>query len=447
MFLCSISFVLFVGCASEPPVPIPGLGELVPVVTQPSDKLEVHLFVDATESMSGFTTSTAAATPYQLLLKALEDGVNSLPDPTKKVLKFKFGKDIVPFPGSLHVTAGKEKSFYNGAGQITLIQNVLQQKYTPSNPESLSVVVTDLFQQDRDTGLLIAALSKNYLSKGLSVALIGVKSEFNGKIFDMNNSTAGVPYIGTRPVYAIVIGSYGNVSHYIEAIKLTNTSLQSSGTKYTIFTPQVFAKPISFLGDCAVRDPASKDAWNLDKVSDNLKPDGLLPGTNICKFLIDPVAQAKFTALIQAPVLLSEDVASYDLQQSEIFVEVQRAIEPPTQTEQENPSPKPPSNLSEPLKDIEISTDFSKDTSNALLLKMTLNFKSQQLAQGSYLVQVFFKPKISNYPMKWDDWSTDNAAVEKSKTQELTSFIKKLYSASIETQKPEARMAFYVTKP
>jgi hypothetical protein len=133
MMLCATSFVFLVGCTPEPPVPTPSLSEVLPVVTQASEKLEVHLFVDATLSMSGFTTTSAAKTPYQLLLKALEDGVNSLPDPTKKVLKYKFGNIVVPFAGSLHVVAGQDKRFYTGAGQTTYIQNTVIQRASLSS--------------------------------------------------------------------------------------------------------------------------------------------------------------------------------------------------------------------------------------------------------------------------------------------------------------------------
>jgi len=116
-----------------------------------------------------------------------------------------------------------------------------------SDPDSLTIIVTDLHELRADDGALLSALSERCLETGRSIGMAAIVSEFSGYIPDIGvNGTAfvwGAPPTGTRdyllefsdylvgvsidaqtrevaprPFYILCIGEQGAVDTYLRAL-------------------------------------------------------------------------------------------------------------------------------------------------------------------------------------------------------------------------------------
>ena len=90
----------------------------------------------------------------------------------------------------------------------------------------LVVIVTDLFQDDSDITLLVNHLKEKYIKKGREVGLFGLRSQFDGTVYDIGigegsslryRSTPGNPET-FRPLYLLVLGRHADISHYFDRL-------------------------------------------------------------------------------------------------------------------------------------------------------------------------------------------------------------------------------------
>jgi hypothetical protein len=200
-----------------PPVEI---GDRLPEV---SDTLSVDVFLDGTLSMKGFTvpgvTSRYVQT-IQLLERAAQKGWDK-----GSVIFYKFGSRIDPIAGRAYLEAAKP-SFYSSPREFqkTYIEKVIDfpRGYVPPaggiitgdnlpNGDNLKVIVTDLFQDSADVALLTKSLKENYLAKNLAVGVLGIKSEFAGKVYDVGPVNYTFDYASGdspekfRPFYVLIL--------------------------------------------------------------------------------------------------------------------------------------------------------------------------------------------------------------------------------------------------
>jgi hypothetical protein len=425
--------------------------------SQPSVK-EVSFFVDATESMAGF----ASASQYQELIRSLENSVTNLPNFANKIDKRKFGShvDKNSFKGRL-IEDLTEISFYTGPDQKTQIQNVLTEQHIPYDREKLAVIITDLLQDQTDLGLVVDKI-KPYLSKGLSVGLIGVNSNFDGKLFDYipNRNEARTPYKGQRPVYALVIGEAVDISEYFDLIKNLSPILKQKG-KFTIFSSQLFKHKIDF--------------WEQNPVnlSNNLINNGRLDNTDINSFdFQDNSSPLSFSVCASKPTALSEDVAGYGESQQggwesqfEPNVTIERYRKTKTgifdSLSQDKPGtsanstklvPNSLPNANEYVK-IQSSKENQKcklpdDISFVVEISSPKSLIFDGDPTGNYLTTITLLPQKENYPQKWDEWSISNQIEQPSRTLNLSPFVKGLYKATIssELNNSERELIFYINK-
>ena len=85
--------------------------------------------------------------------------------------------------------------------------------------------MTDLFQDRRDVNLLVSQLKDKYIKNGLEVGLLGLRSEFNGKVYNLG--TTPILYRSTpdnpetfRPFYLLVLGRHADIAHYFDRFDL-----------------------------------------------------------------------------------------------------------------------------------------------------------------------------------------------------------------------------------
>mgnify|MGYP002624401172 CR=1 FL=1 len=192
----------------------------------PSPKFEganVDIYFDSTESMRGYTTLDADNI-YRTLPYLLHD----IGDSMGEVKFFKFGEKITPLQPHEYKNFTTEEP-YNEI--ITEVHNVIEK----SNPENLSIIITDLFENDADWSIITEKIRKKYFAKNLDVAVIGIKNPFQGKIFDVGLKKASFDYDSGsspekfRPFYLLVLGQSPAIQDFINRFKEKITSENEIG--------------------------------------------------------------------------------------------------------------------------------------------------------------------------------------------------------------------------
>ena len=195
-----------------------------------TEGMAVKVYVDGTASMAGYTNNNAPSV-YKDIVKSLEPLFHARWK-SNKIEFVRFGDSYVPFNGEEFLKFEKE-DFYQD--KDTRLDNVIKD----TDNRNLSIIITDLFQTNQHyTSLSNALESKcfgNQADRGF--AIIGVKSQFKGKIYDIANH-APVEYssedgkVGTyRPLYMLVIGN--DVDVKVFAYELQR---KFSGLKVSLFT-------------------------------------------------------------------------------------------------------------------------------------------------------------------------------------------------------------------
>jgi len=185
--------------------------------------LKVDLFFDATLSMEGFVL-TQSSSYYQQTIPLLERGVI---EGWKggQVSFHKFGDDIAPLTGRKYLDAAK-REFYSDSkyNKKTFIERVIDR----AELDHLTIIVTDLFQDNADVNQLSEKLKQKFIAHGLAIGVLGIRSQYEGTVYDVGADnytfayrTKEKPETG-RPFYLLAFGSHANIAHYFD-------TLQSSG--------------------------------------------------------------------------------------------------------------------------------------------------------------------------------------------------------------------------
>jgi hypothetical protein len=245
IFLVVISLVSLFGCKrrvyDQPPV------DSSNQYPASSSVLNVDVFLDATLSMKGFIVP-GTATYYQQTLPLLESTVGR-GWPGGQAAFYKFGTKIEPLTERKHLDA-VHPEFYADPEYFrkTLIENVIDKAST----DNLTVIVTDLFQDNADVNLLNEKLKGKYLAHNFAIGIVGIKSEFSGSIYDVGTNNYSFEYKGTeperfRPFYLLVMGKHSDVEHYFDT--LLESGLKSFPSKnFVIFSQYLTTSPASFEG-------------------------------------------------------------------------------------------------------------------------------------------------------------------------------------------------------
>ena len=158
----------------------------VPAVVKPEtkaqDKAVVDVYWDATSSMAGYAT-ISNGNLYKNLPDNLEDVASSLGE----VHFFKFGKEITPLQDREH------RNFSNPGYHTELVTSV-HNVVSNADPEHVSVIVTDLYEDAADLGNISKNIREKYFSNHEAVAIIGIRNPFDGTIYDIGLSANKINY-------------------------------------------------------------------------------------------------------------------------------------------------------------------------------------------------------------------------------------------------------------
>lgn len=268
--LCALFMtMLFSGCNPDPEQEESALPAIsFAPVNEEKEQVDTDVYWDATYSMSGYTTIDQN-NAYRSLPDDLDDIGNSMGE----VKFFSFGKDIKPLEGREHRNFANAGT-YNET--ITAVYNVIEKADT----DHLSIVVTDLFESDSDWSNVTKQLKDKYFSKHLTVAVIGIKNPFNGKIFDVGLNAASFEYNSGndpakyRPFYMFIMGSDSDVKKFITSWK--NRYAKSNEVQYLVFSENLMDKAAD-LSNMEIKesDNLFDNSGNLAMSNDTIKEYGI----------------------------------------------------------------------------------------------------------------------------------------------------------------------------
>lgn len=179
------------------------------------EQIDIDIYLDATTSMEGFAINDLSV--YSQFLDQLE--ASALTTWKKADTRFyRFGQAIQPVERNRFLSAKSDHSFYHEKGIFlqTYIDSVVQR----TDSKRLSVVITDLFQNEGDVNTMATQFKEKCFSQGVEVGIIGAKSEFSGTVFDVPSFPKGFPLTtNERPFYAIIFGNKYNMELMFDALK------------------------------------------------------------------------------------------------------------------------------------------------------------------------------------------------------------------------------------
>jgi len=179
-----------------------------PVAAVPA-RLDADIYIDGTYSMSGYVKGNTN-TAYMNAVKALESTIKSNWK-DESVSFIKFGDSNKALTREQFLAFEKVDFYQEKDTSLQKVVNSLDDK-------KLSVIVTDLFQTNQDIESVGYALKEKCFTKeGKAVGIIGVKSQFDGVIYDIGRNLSSQEYKSTgdassyRPFYMVLIGNEKDV--------------------------------------------------------------------------------------------------------------------------------------------------------------------------------------------------------------------------------------------
>lgn len=183
-----------------------------------SPNIAADFYLDGTLSMQGFIVD-GELTNYQQTIAILE---RPLIETGGKSGFFKFGTIIQPLPDRNYREADK-KTFYQdkSINKTTLIQNVIE----AADPQHLTLIVTDLFQEQSDIEILNRLIKEKYLDKEMGVGILSISSQFRGTIYDVGTHNYSFQYpadadsMAQRPFYILGLGKPADIAKYYSGLR------------------------------------------------------------------------------------------------------------------------------------------------------------------------------------------------------------------------------------
>ena len=448
IYVCS--FIFLTSCEGIDTPPLPPLNNISPGPI--SENLVARIYFDATLSMQGFVKP--GATQYTQMCRYLESVIVSGWENTT-VNFFRFGERVEPIDRNTYLNLSRT-GFYENSRifRETFIQKIIdyEAELTPDEVEesvtteestetvttpeetnnsskesSLVVIVTDLFQDNRDLTVLVTQLKEQYIQKGYEVGLLGLRSEFDGKVYDLGD--APLPYQSTpgdpetyRSFYLLVLGRHADISHYFDRLMVNGFP----EVQTVIFSQYLVDSLLSF------ENATIEDLENLNRVSIVEKPDPRVKEYR--------VRSKDKTSKIFAKLKLQflSHVMPFDPSKCEADIIAEY-----------KPDSKGKNEISLDAQEcLKVSSTLSNnDDGHELSIKFNLG--SQSLPRKRiYLYEITLRPDIDTFEepewcLKWDMGDERNGA----KTLNLINFVSDLTQVTIRTHQPIiAKFHFYIEK-
>ncbi len=406
-----------------------------------SDRLVARIYFDATLSMQGFVVPDS--TRYTRICPALESViVSGWRDET--VSFFRFGERVEPIDRNTYLQVGDESFYQTDIGIKTYIEKIIENEdslvkpqmegsntlegateidvnnmpeegtETNSTKNRLVVIVTDLFQDNGDINRLVPELKEKCIKKGVDVGLFGLRSQFDGTVYDIGiGEGSSIPYRSTpgnpetfRPFYLLVLGKHADIAHYFNRL-IANGFTEAE----TIIFSRYLVNPL-----LSFKNAAKVETYNLNKkiVNRDHSQNPILKQYEIVR----SSEPAKISAKMEynpLPHAMSCD--------SNTFEDPIIAEHKPNKNGENERSP-------EAMNCLEVTSTFSE---NELTVEFTLATSLPRRAV--YLYEVTLNPAIDTYKVpdwcsEWDMGTGRNGA----RTLNLVNFVRGLTETTVRAE-------------
>lgn len=216
-FICILAISICVGCSKKYPEIKWEYSDNDVIGESPNkqDQIDIDIYVDATTSMEGFAVNNSST--YSQFLDQVE--ASTLSAWKKADAKYyKFGQMIKEVDRAEFLTAKNDMKFYRERGVFlkTYIDSVVKR----TDSTRLSVLISDLFQDEGDVNIMVDRIKEKCFARGVTVGFLGIKSEYDGKVFDVPSYPKGFSLkTDDRPFYAILFGNSYNMELLFESLK------------------------------------------------------------------------------------------------------------------------------------------------------------------------------------------------------------------------------------
>ncbi|MCS6942973.1 MAG: hypothetical protein RML10_10355 [Geminocystis sp.] len=222
-----------------------------PDTASTSQPLDVSIYVDGSDSMLGFVSR-----PNSNYVKMMEILATSITEDNNTRIEYYRLGETKPLTRTRFRQDSKLTIFYDSKDPTYQpITSPIQSAIIPpaEGREKLTIIVTDL--EGDDPGKLIEALNKNYFTRGgqdYTIGFIGVKSQFDGVVFNPFTGKAKFKYTSDennpdtyRPFYLILIGKFDRIARYFEEYKRLAPDLQQYSEMFIFPGKNVLKHPVS----------------------------------------------------------------------------------------------------------------------------------------------------------------------------------------------------------
>lgn len=432
LLLALVAALGVTSCLGAKRMPLPAEPEhLFP---KASEGLKVDLFFDATLSMQGFV-QTQTNSHYQQTIPLLERGVI---EGWKggEVSFYKFGDEIAPLPGREYLDAAKPK-FYSDVkyNKRTFIERVIDR----AELEHLTIIVTDLFQDNADVNQLSEKLKQKFIANSLAVGVLAIRSQYEGTVYDVgaDNYAFGYktkerPETG-RPFYLLAFGSHANIAHYFATLE--SAGLKAFFEKHAlIFSRFLTAQPGSFTSAKLktadkISEISTSNFFSQNYTGTQVKAFKVIKGKTQAQFSTEWVYQPLPNVLEHSSELIS-DVTCWRGQNTGarelVLSEDQQA-----------------------KKALSVSAKLLPDNSPFSKLQIRADLQVSQIpSAGIYRYKIVLRPGRYSLPSWVSEWNMGDGEIKAwhlrksdfngAKTYNLENFLATLQGAVLSTTTPEA---------
>ena len=416
-----------------------------------SDRLIARIYFDATLSMQGFVVPNS--THYTRICPYLESVVVSgWQDET--VSFFRFGERVERIDRNTYLQVGDESFYQTDIGIKTYIEKIIENEDPLVKPRMegsnaledateidvnnmseegtkadrtenrLVVIVTDLFQDNGDINRLVPELKEKCIKKGVDVGLFGLRSQFDGTVYDIGiGEGSSMRYRSNpgdtetfRPFYLLVLGKHADIAHYFNRL-IANGFTEAE----TIIFSQYLVNPlVSF-------ESAAFETENLN-TANYVPQDPRLLQYEIVQNSLPAKISAKDMKYNPLPHAMPFDSNTFE-------VSIIAEHKPDRNGENER-SP-------EAINCLEVTSTFSE---NELTVEFTLTTSLPRRAV--YLYEVTLNPAIDTYTVP--DWCSDwdmGTGRNGARTLNLVNFVRGLTETTVREHLPKiAQFYFYIKK-
>jgi hypothetical protein len=370
--------------------------------TDPTSK--ISLVIDGSMSMLGYVTTPNSR--YSQTLNLLDSIVGKKEG--TEYFRVEADRKQIERPGVKAQQAG----FYTGTSSLiakAFETNSKASKGAKEDPNRLIAVVTDLQPDSGDVNLIGQHVDRYLKKDGYAVAIWGIKSEFEGKVYPPNNapafnySTKGKGIDKGRPFYILIAGPEVAINNLVTQVKNNGGSLFDKNSELTVFSPSHSIDKIAYAKKLKEAPTGFTMPETLNAGGKTIDGEGqpvqlleLNDRTEAQKieFNFDSNVNSDILPTLKLDPVMS--LSSYDTEQKK-FVDIKDQSA------------------------FKLESNTSRDR-----MALSLNIKPEDLKKGTYYINADLQvADVVNAPKNWAKWD-DATGKDGSKTQDLNNFIRNI---------------------